>query len=376
MSLYALVRNAYDPVTKCFHLSESDIELEGHLDGNLCRCTGYKPILKAAKTFITEDLKGQLVSDHRSSIDADGHDDAQKDIPYKSESSSGLKKSFSCGRPGGCCRDEKISAVGIEVPSTASDISSIGDTSDSLESDMTSSASSLASVDEDKVPTVGASYGMPMKSRQKAKVGEEIEGLKTTSSLDASIPNQTRNVPQYEFKPYAPQTELLFPPSLRKFKQKVICFGDSKRLWLRPVTLQQLLEIKSVLPSAKLVGGSSEVQVEVRFKNTPFAVSVFVSAIPELQGIAVPDDAALASVSELVIGANTPLSDIESTCKVLYDKLGQRAQVLEAARKQLRYFAGRQIRNVASCKCFLWNNPIPYLSSESRYNALSVNCDT
>lgn len=37
MSLYALVRNAYDPNSKCFHLSERDIELEGHLDGNLCR---------------------------------------------------------------------------------------------------------------------------------------------------------------------------------------------------------------------------------------------------------------------------------------------------------------------------------------------------
>ena len=60
MSLYALIRNSYDPVIKEFRLDESDIELEGHLDGNLCRCTGYKPILQAAKTFITEDLKGTI----------------------------------------------------------------------------------------------------------------------------------------------------------------------------------------------------------------------------------------------------------------------------------------------------------------------------
>lgn len=349
MSLYALVRNAYDPATRCFHLSESDIELEGHLDGNLCRCTGYKPILKAAKTFITEDLKGQLITDLASQTHEKEGDDSGKNIPYKSESSSGASKSFSCGRPGGCCRDAKIPAAGLGNPNTVSDSSSVDDTSDSLESDMTSSASSIGSDgDESKVPTVGASYGLPMKSRQKAEVGEEIEGLKTTSTLDASIPNRARKLPQYEFKPYAPQTELLFPPSLRKFTHEAICFGDAKRLWLRPVTLQQLLEIKNAYPSAKLVGGSSEVQVEVRFKHTPFAVSVFVSEIPELKGIEIPEESALHTMSELVIGANTPLTEVESTCRLLYSKLGQRAQVLEATRKQLRYFAGRQIRNVAS----------------------------
>lgn len=49
MSLYAVVRNAYNPETNKFHLSARDIELEGHLDGNLCRCTGYKPILSTLR---------------------------------------------------------------------------------------------------------------------------------------------------------------------------------------------------------------------------------------------------------------------------------------------------------------------------------------
>lgn len=50
MSLYALLRNA---ATKG-RLSIADVELQGALDGNLCRCTGYKPILDAAKTFVGE----------------------------------------------------------------------------------------------------------------------------------------------------------------------------------------------------------------------------------------------------------------------------------------------------------------------------------
>lgn len=41
MSLYALLRNNPNP---------SEEEIEECFDGNLCRCTGYRPILDAAKT--------------------------------------------------------------------------------------------------------------------------------------------------------------------------------------------------------------------------------------------------------------------------------------------------------------------------------------
>ena len=44
MSLYALLRNNLEP---------SELEVEEAFDGNLCRCTGYRPILDAAQTFST-----------------------------------------------------------------------------------------------------------------------------------------------------------------------------------------------------------------------------------------------------------------------------------------------------------------------------------
>jgi xanthine dehydrogenase/oxidase len=350
MSLYALIRNAYDPRTKCYHLSESDIELEGHLDGNLCRCTGYKPILKAAKTFITEDLKGQLILDSISTHDNFLQDEDQKDILYRSEMSKSGSKIFSCGRPGGCCRDTSIPAAGLGVTSSP-DLSPSDESGGSLKSDMTSSLSSVESLESEvKAPAVGASYGKPMKSREEANIGEQVEGSKKTSvSLDAPISNNAQKVPTYDFKFYSPQTELLFPPALRKYIPELVFYGDSRRLWLRPVTLKQLLDIKNAYPSAKLVSGSSEIQVEVRLKNMSYAVSVYVSDICELRSIEIPDDdAVLATMSDLVIGANASLTDIEDACRIIYSKLGRRAQVLEAARKQLRYFAGRQIRNVAS----------------------------
>lgn len=308
MSLYAMIRNAYDPVTRKFRLSENDIEMKGHLDGNLCRCTGYKPILQAAKTFVTEDLKGQLADDTVSTPETDftSKNPEGDDVSYLEASLSGAPKANgSCGRPGGCCRDDPS----VQSCSSKSSRTSAG--SSSNEED-TSSATSVSE--------------------------EDTEIL---------IPARKTNcVPQFDFRPYSPSTELIYPPALWKHVNQPICYGDETKVWLRPVTLKQLIELLSVYPSAKLVGGASEVQIEVRFKNANYAVSVFVSDIEELKAMSVPED--VSTMKELVIGGNTPLSDIESTCSELSSKLGQRGSVFGAMAKALRYFAGRQIRNAAS----------------------------
>jgi xanthine dehydrogenase/oxidase len=328
-----------------FNLSARDIELEGHLDGNLCRCTGYKPILQAAKTFITEDLNGKIAADSPFSIVEKSEKDDCLEIPYNSESNpNGSKKSTgSCGRPGGCCRDPPRSTI----DGSASSIISPKLSDSFSDSGSHSSETSISSPDED---VSGASYGEPTKSKERvSKNGSEVEGTKATTELAAPLAAGRKGYPQYNFAPYSLNTELIFPPALRKFEKKALYFGNSTHIWLRPINLEQLLLIKDAYPSAKLVGGSSEVQVEVRFKNSSFPISVYVSDIAELRKIHVPKTHTdVSSMNELVIGANAPLTDIETVCKELYAKLGQRASALEAVRKQLRYFAGRQIRNVAS----------------------------
>lgn len=50
MSVYAMLRDAGDKGSLTFE----DVEMKGVLDGNLCRCTGYKPILDAVKSFVGE----------------------------------------------------------------------------------------------------------------------------------------------------------------------------------------------------------------------------------------------------------------------------------------------------------------------------------
>ena len=61
---------------------------------------------------------------------------------------------------------------------------------------------------------------------------------------------------------YQPDTDLIFPPALRKHVFKPLAFGNDRKRWYRPITLQQLLEIKHAYPSAKIIGGSTETQIE------------------------------------------------------------------------------------------------------------------
>lgn len=325
MSLYALVRNAWDPEASVFRLSETDIELEGALDGNLCRCTGYKTILEAAKTFVNEDLKGTIVDNGESGVKGEIEEDMG---PLAvSQASASLP---SCGRPGGCCRDNKGTSCGS---SATKDRSS---SSESLEK--VNSHSSENESTDDSAPSPGTSVSS--QGSLKANPVLELGGTLTTK------PNH------YEFQPYEPGTDLIFPPWLWKHERKPICYGDSSMLWFRPTTLAQLQEIKSIYPPAKVVSGASEVAIEQRFKNAEWPVMVYVGDIDELRSstLALADatDAEWQSLDEVVLPANVPLTDIEQLCKKARKSLGERGQALEALRKQLRYFGGRQIRNVAT----------------------------
>jgi xanthine dehydrogenase/oxidase len=233
-SLYALLRNNPSP-------SEHDVEEA--FDGNLCRCTGYRPILDAAQSFNSNNNCG------------------------KASANGGSGCCMEKNGSGGCCK--------------------------------------------------GSSNG------------NEIE------TVDYKFPAPN-------FKPYSPDTELIFPAALRKHEYRPLAYGNKKKKWYRPVTVDQLLQIKHIHPEAKLIGGSTETQIEVKFKAMRYAASVYLGDIPELRQFTLHDD-------YLEIGANVSLTDLEHICDQAVEKYGDaRGQPFKAIKKQLMYFAGRQIRNVAS----------------------------
>lgn len=234
MSLYALLRNDSSP-------SEHDVEEA--FDGNLCRCTGYRPILDAAQSF-------------------------------SAEKSCGMAKA---NGGGGCCMEK-------------------GDGKDSG--------------------------------------GCCKDGFKDDQPIKRFTPPG--------FIEYNPDTELIFPPALKKHEFKPLAFGNKRKRWYRPTTLEQLLEIKSVYPSAKIIGGSTETQIEIKFKGLQYAASVFVGDIAELRQFSFKDD-------HLEIGGNVILTDLEAIALQAVEHYGPvRGQVFTAIHKQLKYFAGRQIRNVGT----------------------------
>lgn len=291
MCLYALLRNAYNPATKRYRLTEGMVELEGALDGNLCRCTGYKPILDAAKSFVREDLGGVVEEGPEQEAVGDGLDEVYVATTFDS-----------CGRPGGCCRDKAPS------PATSSD-------EESTKTTLTEPPETCGQPDCCKL-LVGTS-----------KPGIETEVLSESKTGAYSFP-------QFDFKSYEPRTQIIFPTGLRKHVKHPICFGNSKNMWLRPTTLEQLLEIKNAFSSANIVAGASG----LKLRSQEHAVSVYVGDIEELKLFNVDEEA-----GEVVIGGNITLTDIEQKCLEWHKKLGKRGVVLEVIGKLLRRIGGRQV---------------------------------
>lgn len=144
------------------------------------------------------------------------------------------------------------------------------------------------------------------------------------------------------FIEYNPDTELIFPPALKKHELRPLAFGNKRKRWYRPTTLDQLLQIKRVHPQAKIIGGSSETHIEIKFKALRYPASVFVGDIAELRQYEFKED-------HIEIGGNVVLTDLEGICKKAIEHYGHgRGQVFENIMKQLKFFAGRQIRNVGT----------------------------
>ncbi|KAG0132095.1 molybdopterin binding aldehyde oxidase/xanthine dehydrogenase [Tuber indicum] len=318
MSLYALLRNAYDPLTRRYVLTEEMVEMEGALDGNLCRCTGYKPILDAAKSFVREDLGGVVFEGEKTKVEGGG------DLNGNFISGTKGLGIQSCGRPGGCCKDSP--AVGFPA--------------DESSGDETGSSGETSTTETVEVPFSGPTNGTPQKTCGRDDCCQLPPG---GSKAATDVSEAKCSFPQFNFKSYDPHTEIIFPPALRKYTKQPIFYGNENKVWFRPTTIEQLVDLKHAYPSAKIVAGSTEVQVEVKFRHEKYAVSVYVGDIEGLKGFSIDE-----GKGEVVIGGNISLTVLEKACLEGYNKLGRRGFVLEAIRKQLRYFGGRQIRNTAT----------------------------
>lgn len=225
MSMYALLRSSPTPNMK---------DLEVAFQGNLCRCTGYRPIIEGYRTFTEE---------------------------YKNE----------CGMGDKCCK---------------------------------------------------------------------VSGNQCGSEIDDKLFEPT------EFAPLDPSQEPIFPPELKltdAYDQQTLTFSNERNVtWFRPTTLTQLLEFKSKHPSAKIVVGNTEVGVEVKFKHLDYKYLVNPTHVNELTSIDVTENG-------LKIGSAVTLMELQNALqKEINERAEHETRLYRAIVEMLHWFAGKQIRNVAS----------------------------
>jgi xanthine dehydrogenase/oxidase len=214
MSMYSLLRTTQKPPTQ--H------EIEESLAGNLCRCTGYRPILDAFRVFAKNEPS--LYTDEAIHAAAGGV------LP-----SSGSHKK---GGVAGIC------------PST-------GNPCD-----------------------CGKPAELQSKNGYVEHKSQEETGKKTAAS------NRSISTDHYGKDNIVPtKAEPIFPPELVSRKaSSLVLSGAHGLMWYRPTNLNQLLDLKVRYPHAKLVGGNTEVGIETRFKNLHYPVLLAVTHVPELLG--------------------------------------------------------------------------------------------
>uniref|UniRef100_A0A673ZHS6 Xanthine dehydrogenase n=1 Tax=Salmo trutta TaxID=8032 RepID=A0A673ZHS6_SALTR len=170
-----------------------------------------------------------------------------------------------------------------------------------------------------------------------------LEGYKTFTKVRPHKHTLMFPAPLYnpaDFLPLDPTQEIIFPPELMSSQQ--LRFRGERVLWLQPASLDQLLELKTQYPNAKMVVGNTEVGIEMKFKNLLYPVILAPAYIPELNAIQHTDEG-------IVFGASCSLTLLGDVLKEAVGKLpSYQTEVFTSIQEQLRWFAGLQIRNVAA----------------------------
>ncbi|XP_033139719.1 xanthine dehydrogenase 1 isoform X2 [Brassica rapa] len=243
MSMYALLRSSKN--------SPCEEEIEECLAGNLCRCTGYRPIVDAFRVFAKSD-----------------------DALYSGVSSLRLEDGSTI-----CPSTGKPCSCGSKA------------------------TNGEGNCNEDRIQSISYS---------------DIDGAKYT------------------------EKELIFPPELLLRKLSPLKLrGNGGLTWFRPVSLQNLLELKANYPDAKLLVGNTEVGIEMRLKRLQYQVLISVAQVPELNALNVDDNG-------VELGSALRLSELLRLFRrVVKERPEHETSACKAFIEQLKWFAGTQIRNVA-----------------------------
>ncbi|KFD65781.1 hypothetical protein M514_04735, partial [Trichuris suis] len=242
MAMYALLKNNAKP-------KKSEIDMA--LQGNLCRCTGYRSILNAFYTFSPESA---------------------------------------CKRGGKC---DQIDSADLSGYISA----------DKLLIDIEDCASKCA-------------------SRRRSGINSEPIPFEKTAFDDLSFPKELVAV---------------------KYDKEFLRFENHDCVFYRPTSLNQLLELKKIHPTAKLVAGNTEVFMDERFHHFRHAIIIHTGGIKEMTICKIDPQRGI------FIGSSVTISDVQSFLQSALNKLPEsHTRAYVEILKTINLFAGKHIRNVAT----------------------------
>ncbi|XP_071963030.1 xanthine dehydrogenase/oxidase-like [Antedon mediterranea] len=215
MSMYTLLRNNHQPTMT---------DIEDTFQGNLCRCTGYRPILEGYRTF-TKDY----VSDGSADKNC-----CQMKGNLKCCTDDGLNDGTPQSSKSNCCqmRNTEKRQEGVQ-----------------------------SCTDENQCCMIS-------------------NGKRQISTILFQPSEFTAYDPTKEII-FPPELILM----LEKEDPQLVKFEGNGLTWIRPVTIDQLSAVRSQFPNSKLVSGNTEVGVDIKLKKMHYPMLVSVANVAELNTI-------------------------------------------------------------------------------------------
>lgn len=163
--------------------------------------------------------------------------------------------------------------------------------------------------------------------------------------------NKQKNVNDNElfdissFRPYDVTQEPIFPPELKLsfnyYTESYLFFKGESTSLIRPQNLHELLQIKSKYPFSKIVGGNTEIGVEIKFRNRLYPLLISPILIPEMSSCYITE-------TGIRIGATISLTEFLTFLQNHVKEFNIKGRIFKAMKEMLHWFAGNQIRNVAT----------------------------